>query len=71
MFYFLKRALEDNGEPSSMRLIVFETVNVAFVLALVEVIRGTLSVDSIGLILGLLSIAYTGKVIQKGKEGGS
>ena len=70
MVAFLKLVFaEQDGSPSSMRVMSFEIVQVALAIAMIEVVRMTLSLDSIGLVMGLLAVAFTGKVIQKGKEG--
>lgn len=72
MTEFIKGIFMNGGTtPSSMRVMSFEIVQVALLIALIEVIRGTLTLDSIGLILGLITVALTGKVMQKGKEGNS
>lgn len=69
MIQFLKGIFMNGGtNPSSMRVMTFEIVQVALLIAVIEVVRGTISVDSIGLILGLLTVALTGKVMQKKNE---
>lgn len=69
MLQFFKGIFMNGGpNPSSMRVMTFEIVQAALVIGLVETFRGTLSVDSIGLVLGMLGVALGGKVLQKGRE---
>jgi len=70
LFPILRETFSNGGTRiSSMRVMSFEVVQVALAIAVISVYRGPISTETIGLVLGLLTVAFTGKVMQKGKEG--
>lgn len=66
MFTHIKEIFSaSNGRLSSMRVMSFEIVQVALFIAVYMTIKCTLSVEMIGMVIGLLSVGLTGKVSQK------
>ena len=59
---------ESNGNLSSMRVMSFEIVTTACLLALYLAYSGKVSVETAGMVAAMLTIGLTGKAIQKGQE---
>lgn len=66
--YLKKMFSESDGSPSSMRLMSFEIVQVALFIAVFLALKCELTVEMIGMVIGLLGVGLTGKVTQKFAE---
>jgi hypothetical protein len=65
MWGFIKLIFSDGeGNPSSARIMAFELVNAGIFIAIVAVYRNAVTLEIIGLITSLITIGFTGKVIQ-------
>lgn len=69
MFTFIKQIFaESDGSPSSMRVMSFEIVQVGLFIAIMMVLKCSVTVEMIGLAMGLITLGLTGKVSQKFTE---
>ncbi len=59
---------EDNGNTSMTRILSLVIVAAGLTAGIVPAILGTLTVETVTLCLGLVTIGYTGKVVSKGLE---
>ncbi len=67
--YFKQIFAESDGSPSSMRVMSFEIVQVGLFIAVMMVVKCNVTVEMIGLVMGLVTLGLTGKVSQKFVEG--
>jgi hypothetical protein len=56
---------EDNGNLSSTRLMAFEVVNAGLFISIYSVMANNLTVSIISLALSLVTLGFTGKLVQK------
>lgn len=59
---------EDNGNASTMRIMVWLTVLSGLVIGIVSAVLNTLNTNTVALSLGLVSLGITGKTVQKKLE---
>jgi len=59
---------ESNGNMSSMRIMSFEIVSAACIIAVYLAVAGKVSVETAGMVAAMLTIGLTGKAVQKGQE---
>jgi hypothetical protein len=58
----------ENDQRSMIRLLSFITCVCGLGIGIIAVVKGNITAETMGLCLGLVTAAITGKLIQKGQE---